>query len=197
MARVQYSQTYEAKRSRIRRLPRLAEQSMFAYSKRDAHGVVETFRDGIARDSFRLARLADSTIRAKRRRGYRRPATPLFGLGTGGSKTYLNMMQVTPERNGYRVRPRRARHHESGLTLRELFNVHEFGAVVQARGRTIRIPPRPAFEMAYRRYLRRRRAEEPAEEVRRAMIEYVNAGRSGGFDRIRREAERRARESGN
>ena len=177
-ARVRYSNSYAAKRARIRSLPVLAEKSLTAYLKRDAYGVIEAFRDGIQKNNFKLKRLRESTIRSKQSKGYPAPNRPLYGLGEQSDKSYMNMMRVSRTKNGWRVRPSRGKHHSGRITLDHLFNIHEFGTTIQRGTSLIRIPPRPAFLKAYRRYLNQRREQETGEEVRAMMTAYVNEGRN-------------------
>ena len=177
MIKANFSTTYDAKRKRVERLPVLAEKYMSSRTKRDAYGVVEEFRQGIIKNNFKLQRLAESTIRSKRTRGYSRPNAPLYGLGTDSDRSYLNMMRVAKLKSGYKVQPSRGNHHSGRITLRKLYLVHEFGTTIRQKRRLIHIPPRPAFAKAFKRYIRRRRKMEPSPDVRAIMTEYINSGR--------------------
>lgn len=176
-AKVTYSNSYSAKRHRIRRLPVLAERSLTAYLKRDAYGVIDAFREGIQRNNFKLARLRESTIRSKQSKGYPAPSRPLYGLGDQSDQSYMNMLRATKTSDGWAVAPSTEAHHSGRITLDHLFNIHEFGTTIRRGTSIIRIPPRPAFLKAYRRYLNVRRDRETTQEVRAAIAEYVNTGR--------------------
>ena len=77
--------------------------------------------------------------------------------------------------------------------MKDLFVVHEFGTVIrQDRGGKevlIRIPPRPAFFYAYRRYLGRMRRAADAKEVKKAMTEYVQNGKRRLLAKIQERSE--------
>ncbi|MBD3278334.1 MAG: hypothetical protein GF388_08545 [Candidatus Aegiribacteria sp.] len=175
-AKVTYSKSYEAKKSRIRRLPRIAQLSMFAHVKRDAYGLVDEFQQGIRNGTLGLRRLKSSTIRQKRRKGYPRPGTPLYGKGDTDKRSYINMLRVRKERKGYRVYQSRGMHHSGRISLRALYEIHEYGTVIQQGKATIVIPPRPAFHNAFREYMHAKARQEPAKEVRRVIIQHVNEG---------------------
>ncbi len=169
-----FSMSYAAKKARIRRLPRFFADYVRAQAKRDAVGVVKEFRNGIAKNNFSLIRLKEKTIQQKRRRGYKRPATPLYALGEG-QRAYRNMLVIRTRGKSYTVRPSTRKHHEADLRLSDLFVIHEFGAVIEGRGGSvIRIPSRPAFSKAFARHLRKRAKKESAAEVRTAMNTYIN-----------------------
>ena len=184
MVELRFSDNYEAVKSRIRRLPKFVEDSVDTFTKKDAAGVIEAFQDGIREDSFGFERLKPETIEAKRRKGFTQPATPLYGEGDTNPKSYINMFRIRRLRNGYRVYARWAKH-RSGLPLRDLFIVHERGMLISGKGgAVIRIPPRPAFNRAFARYLERRMAAENVEKVQQAMIRYVETGVNTRFREI-------------
>lgn len=168
-----FSTTYAAKKKRIQRLPQFLGNAVRAQAKRDAVGVIKEFQDGIEDNSFRLEKLKPATVKQKRRRGYRRPKTPLYGLGEG-KRAYRNMLIIRTRGKNYVVRPSTRRHHISQLRLNELFIIHEMGATIRRGGKYTRIPPRPTFLKAYQRHLRKRAKLEPTIEVRRGMAEYIN-----------------------
>lgn len=187
MVKVKFSDTYDAKKKRVARLPVLGEKYIKAFSKRDAYGVVDAFQEGIRKNNFKLQPLKDSTLRAKRRKGFPKPKVPLYGMGDLEDRSYINMMQVYTEKKSYAVRPSRKKHHEADLTLRKLYLIHEFGTVIQQGNRTIVIPPRPAFMKAYKRYMKKRRGQETSPDVKELMTEYINSGRQTRGRKLERE----------
>ena len=191
--KITYSKSYDAKRKRIKRIPRIAKKSMFAAAKKDAYALINEFRTGIAHNSFRLQKLKSSTIAQKRRKGYRKPATPLYGVGEGSNKSYMNMMRVNRQRNGWRVQVSRGMHHSGTVSLKTLFNVHEYGTIIRIGKRVIRIPPRPAFRKAYERMLRRTKRTEPTEQVSAAIQQYINHGSLTRMRQVETEMERQRR----
>lgn len=185
MIKAKFSDTYNAKLKRIRRLPQLVKEVADASTQRDAKGIIKDFQDGIRKDSFDLFSLQYSTIKSKRNKGYSKPSTPLYGLGDSGNNTYINMFIIKKVRNGYRIVARWAMHHEAGIPLRTLFFIHENGAIINTGKALIRIPPRPAFRKAFQRYLRRRLKGETSKEVRSAMSETIKTGKTTKFRRIK------------
>ncbi len=183
----EFSDHYEAKRSRIRRLPTMVAGIADTHAKNRAVNLIETFRKGIRSDTFGLRRLKPETVKRKSRRGLSKPTTPLYALGDQEKKSYLNMMRVRRLKGrGYRVSPSWAKHHESELQLRHLFVVHEYGTVIRMRGgKIIRIPPRAAFTKAFQSMmLQLRNFEPPASEVKRAIVRYINTSREDLLKRV-------------
>lgn len=193
MVKVKFSQKYWAKRKRIQRLPKIMIKVADITSKKDAIGLIRTFREGIIKNSFRLKALQPPTVMRKRAKGLPKPKTPLYGFGELKDKSYLNMLRIRRLKKGYRVAPSWAKHHESKLKLRDLFVVHEFGTVIrQERGGKeilIRIPPRPAFFYAFRRHMARRKKADEAKEVGRAITQYVMTGKQNLLNKIQERAE--------
>ena len=209
MVKVKFSQNYWAKRKRIQRLPKFMTKIADTTSKKDAIGLIRVFREGIKKNSFRLKTLHPQTVENKNEKGLSRPRTPLYALGDEEENSYINMLRIRRLKRGYRVAPSRAKHHESQLKLKDLFVVHEFGTVInvtpkmraylhyigihlKAGTNVIRIPPRPAFFYAFRRYMAQKKKMDIAPEVKKAMANYVMTGkenllkkiteRSGDFD---------------
>lgn len=186
--RFRYSAHGEAKRSRIRRLPEFLGEELRAVLKRDAVGVIRAWQHGIGKNGLGLKRLAESTIAGKIRKGYRKPKTPLYGAGEDEKRSYINALKLRRLKNGWKVFVSWAKHHESDLKLSALFIVHEFGATINTGRALIRIPPRPAFSLGFRKYMKSRRRREPTREVKRAITELIETGRAITHRRIVRRA---------
>ena len=188
MVKVKFSQNYWAKRKRIQRLPKFMTEIANTNSKKDAIGLIRVFREGIKKNSFRLKTLQPKTVERKRGKGLTRPKTPLYALGEEEENSYINMLRIRRLKKGYRVAPSRAKHHESQLKLKDLFVVHEFGTVIrQTRGNNeilIRIPPRPAFFYAFRRYMAQKKKIYIAPEIKKAMAHFVMTGKENLLKKI-------------
>ncbi len=197
MVKAKFSKNYHAVNSRVRRLPKLMIKQMEAHALRDANGVIKEFRDGISNDGLMLKRLRPLTIESKTRRGLEAPETPLYAMGLGDSRSYANMLHVKKVGDRmYVVRPKPGYHHgkrwpgdqaKKQIKLKDLFDVHEYGAVINnafGRGLIVRIPPRPALRFAYRKYIRRRARQDPAVAVRVAIAKYVRMGDKVALQRI-------------
>ena len=196
-----FSQRYWAVRKRIQRLPQLMIGQMKVAAKKDAAGVIATFRFGIINDSLRLKKLKPRTVDQKRIRGWDQPDTPLYGIGFRDPRTYINMLHVVNKGNRmFVVEPKRGFHRKDPddpdrprLKLKDLFDVHEYGTVITngfGRGIMIRIPPRPALRYAYRLWMKKRMKEDPTVAVRAAIAKYVNAGDRQALERVRRKMEK-------
>jgi len=185
--RPRYSTNWRAAESRIRRLPVLVAKGADSLIKKRASDLVKYFHDGIKGGTFRLKPLTTASIAAKQSRGYEQPQTALYGLGDEDPKrTYANMMEVKKSTSGrkitYTVRPSSRKHHSSKLRLRDLFVVHEYGAIINnafgVAGMVVRIPPRPAFRYAYRKLMREIASQDPSKTVKQACVRYVRRGDS-------------------
>jgi len=185
---VKLVKTPTAIRQRIHRLPKLSIGMMEARAKKDAKAVERGFREGIQADLLHLRRLKPGTIAAKEREGMISPSTPLFGLGPEDERAYSEMMQVKKVGNRmWVVKPKPGKHHSSELTLRQLFDVHEYGCTITngfGRGILIRIPPRSAMRTAYRGYIRQMSKLDPSMKVRTAMAKFIQNGDKAALDRI-------------
>jgi len=170
MVGVKFSPNYEAVKKRIQRLPKLVNEAADTFSKKDAVFLIETFQKGLSDGSFPLQVLKPDTEKQKAARGYSKPQNPLYGAGASEDKSYYNLFRIRKIKNGYRVYARWAKHHDSALPLRVLFGIHENGALIkQPNGAIIRIPPRPAFRLAYQRYLKKRVRQENVRKVQDAI----------------------------
>lgn len=184
---IKFSNSYEAKKKRIARLPKMAEDAMMAHMKWNATQLILEFQDGIRKNNFGLEKMKQASITSKMRKTYKMPATPLYGLGDRSDKSYINMMRIKKIKHGYKVYPSWAKHHDSNLKLNELFKIHEYGCTFTTKnGTAVRIPPRPAFFKAYERMMSKmeRDSRETSKEVKRAMTQYVNEGKNNLFEKI-------------
>ena len=149
--RFQYSKTFAAIKSRIRRLPKLVNNVMDASVKRDITNVITEYKAGIKRNNFNLEVLKPRTVRKKQRKGYPKPRNPLYGMGESQKNSLINALAFRKIKNGYRLYRRRAKHHEANLPLNVLLAIHEHGAIIKngfGKGILIRIPPRPVVDKA-------------------------------------------------
>lgn len=186
---VQFSKNWEAVRSRIRRLPQFAEGVADSQRKRDAENLISYWRSGLRENSLHLVPLKAETVARKIRRGYAMPASPLYGLGLEGTRTYIKGMRKFRTGKGYRVQMVNARHHESKLSLKSLFIVHEYGTTIRRGDKIIRIPARPAMQAAYTKVMAEIKSNDPSVELRRAAGEYVAKGHSATAEAVRRRAQ--------
>jgi len=177
--KVKFSNSFEAKRNRIERLPVMGQNMILGGIKRDCNDIINAFKNGIRENSFGLEPLNENTISQKKGKGFSKPETPLYGKGDDRKRdTYINMLRIKKLNNGYKIYPSNGKHWKSKLKLSDLFKVHEYGAVITTAKAVIKIPPRPALLLAYRKQLSemKKRKKETSREVKRAMTEYINSG---------------------
>lgn len=189
---ITFSTNWNAVRQRIKRIPKIANGVADMQRSRDADDLISTWRNGLANNSFNLAPLKPATRARKARLGYRYPASPLYGLGLEGAKTYIKGMRKFKTRRGYTVHMIKGKHHKSDLPLSALFVVHEYGATIKTKGgKIIKIPARPAMQKAYTRVLNRLKAKDPAKEFKLAINQFIKQGRQDLIKKI----ESRAKEA--
>lgn len=206
---VKFSKRYKAVQSRLKRLPKLVDETLDTFAKRDCARVIKEYQEGIKKDLFPTERLNERTIDIKSRKGYSQPSTALYGKGGDEKNSLYNALAIRKIKNGYRLYVRWAKHHESKLTLRDLLNIHQRGALIMVTDkmrsflhwlgihlrrdtRIIRIPPRPVLDMAIIKVLEQRKTEEPTRKIKQAMSEYIKTGRDSLFKKYRDFNEREA-----
>ena len=190
MLKAQFSSRYAAVLRRMQRLPRLVDQMADTVTKKDAIGVIETIQEGIRKGTFNLTPLKPETVERKRREGYSKPKTPLYGAGDDEANSYINALRIRKIKRGYRVYRSWAKHHKAGLPLRMLVQIHEEGTVIRRGNGVIVIPPRPVFRKGFNRYLRRRRRAENVQRVKDAMTLYIRTGSEAELRQFIRETKR-------
>jgi hypothetical protein len=183
MAKDGFSMNTEAVRSRLRRLPKLIDDHMDAFTKRDAEDFIKNFRAGLRNNSFRLEPLRPETMRRKKRQGYSRPASPLYGLGLEGTRTYTSSVRIYKIKQGWRVNVLDVKHHEADVSVKTLFHIHEHGAVINTGKAVIRLPARPAFRRAYEQTLARHTAKEKSKQVLDAIAHTINGSKQANLPR--------------
>jgi len=164
---VKLSNKFWAVQRRIKNLPVITEKSIKGNLKRDAEGFVNEFETGIAANKLGLKRLKEPTVRRKRRQGFSRPRTPLFGDGQ-----YSRMMKIFELKHGWSVRPKSGTH-SSGLKFKDILDVHEYGRTIITKHAVIIIPARPARSRAYQKYLRKRKKVDTHSLIRKQINEYI------------------------
>jgi hypothetical protein len=127
-----------------------------------------------------------------------RPDHPLYGLGFDDPDSLVNALEVSQVGpKGWRLRPRNAWHHgrkapgapaHHRIKLRNLFDVHEFGATIKnafGKGIVVRIPPRPALRYAFRAFMDSKEKRARREEMKKAIRAAVARGDRTALARIK------------
>jgi len=109
----------------IKKLPRTIAKIMDKELENEADAIIEGFKEGIRNDTLNLKRLAQSTIDDKRRQGFNFPSIPLYALGIGAQRSYMNMLLKKKISRGYVVKPSDLKHWKAPLTLKRLLEIHE------------------------------------------------------------------------
>lgn len=202
-----FSTTYDAKRKRIARLPKLIRETAETQSLKDAMGIVTAYQDGLRKNNFKLASLHPFSVQRKVEAGYDRPKAPLYGAGDSLERTLYNGLIIVKGKGKWFVRFSNKKHHTSDLTLNQLHLIHENGAVIKvtdkmrkflhyiglhlkASTKIIRIPPRPVMRKALNRHLRKRKREENTREVKRAIQALINRNDESIFRKLNDYTER-------
>ena len=188
MITAKYSTTMNAMSKRIKNLPKFLNTSVDTVLKRDAQGIVESFKEGISSNRLGLLPLKDVTIKSKRSNGFSKPKTPLYGKGDNNKRSYMNMLIIRKLKNGYRIRVRAAMHY-TGLPFKMLYNIHEFGATISTKKGVIVIPPRPAKTIAYQQWLRKRKKIDNGTLVKKSINEWIRTARSVTMNHIKSKQE--------
>jgi len=214
--KVEFSNTYNAKRKRIRNIPKIMATVASSSGKRKAAQVILNFQQGIKTNRFGLRPLKPRTISRKIHFQFTKPKVPLYGLGDLDQNSLINSLGVTVSKMGskkvFLIGARKGFHHypvtisKSGerrfnknakrLPLRVLLKVHELGKVIRNGKAIIVIPPRPAIHMAYERTLRQMRADvrEQSPEVKKAITQYIMKSKQDRLNNLQKmsAAERKA-----
>lgn len=187
MIKVEFSNSYKAKKLRIKKLPKMMDGFVEGYVKRDLIEIKKLFHDGIKDDTFNLERLKEATKSGKRAQGMPKPSAPLYGKGDlENDRSYMNMLNIRKLKDSWKLVPSKRLHWSTKIPLDILFKIHENGAKIVKGDKIIQIPPRPALLLAYRRWSIKRRQQDKGKEVRRAITAYINEGRSKILDIIKR-----------
>jgi len=169
------SEDYKNKLLRIKRLPQFMDKFIMGYTKKNILEIKKLFHDGIKDDTFGLEDLAESTIKRKTSQGFSQPDTPLYGKGDEDKeRSYVNMLNVRKLKNGWKLYPSWKKHWTYKIQLRELLYIHEHGAKIIRGDKIIQIKPRPAFLLAYRRWLSQSKQGTKSKELKKALIKYIN-----------------------
>lgn len=170
------SQNIKNVNKRLDKLPQFYNNMLVSVRKGDADKFIDQFKKNIRNNRLNLEPLAPKTIEAKERQGLPKPENPLYGLGDWSDKSYMNMFLLKRLTKGWKAYPRWAKHHTSNLTLRQLFEVHEYGRTIKRGKVLIRIPPRPAAWETYRQVLKSIKKRESSAKVKKAITQYIKDG---------------------
>jgi hypothetical protein len=196
--KAKFSSNYYAVAKRLQRLPKFVGEMADTITKKDAEGLIEEYQKGIREKTFHLTALSSITVKIKKDKGYSKPYTPLYGAGDDKKNSLLNALRIRKIRKGYRVFVSWAKHHKSGLTLKQLSAIHEEGALIAVTPKMraflhyigihlkkdttiIRIPPRPVRKKAFKRFLAKKLREENIKKARQGIINYLRTGNTKGL----------------
>lgn len=173
---IKMSKNVQEMKGRLNKMPAFYDNMLMSIRKGDAVQFVDQFKKNIRHNRLNLEPLAEKTVASKKRKGYSKPDTPLYGLGDEGDKTYINMFLIRKIKDGWKAYPRWAKHHDSDLQLRELFEIHEYGRTIVRGEVLIRIEPRPVAWLTYKETLLSIQKREHAQGIKEAITQYINNG---------------------
>lgn len=186
---------------RIAKLPQYSEDMMFYFTKKDAVDFIKAFQRNIKNDRLNTMPLVQPTIDNKVSKGYGQPETPLYGAGKDEKNSYYNLFMLRKMKKGWKVIPKNAKHHESSLTLKQLFYIQEHGATIQVTDKMrnflhyigihlrpdttiIRIPPRPVAFLTFEELMNKKKKDESSQKMKRAINQYINTGKDALIEKI-------------
>lgn len=190
-----FSNKFYAVQKRLKALPKYLEKSVDSLTYNEGEEFIKEYQEGLKKDNFGLKRLHPVSKAMKRLKGYSQPNTPLYGAGETEKNSYINALRLRRIKNGYRVFISPAKHHDSELPLKALFDIHENGCLIKVtekmraflpligihlRNETefIRIPPRPTRKKAFIRYLEKRlKNDSTVKKTQKAIKDYIKTGR--------------------
>jgi len=201
MFKMKYSKNFKAIQSRLRRLPKLVNSAFETQIKKDAVAVIEEYKKGMRKNNFGLEKLSPVTIEQKENQGLPRPRAPLYGKGDLEKNSLINALSLRRIKNGWKIMRRRAKHYKADLPLNVLLAIHEHGAIIQVTDKmraylhwigihlkkdttAIRLPPRPVYDKAVIRALKKKRAGEPARSVKNAINQLIQTGKDSEFRKL-------------
>lgn len=178
--------------TRLKKLPVYHVDYIDSLYKRYATDIVTTYKDGIKKNELDLEPLKEVSIAQKSKRGYPEPETPLYGKDD--PRSLSNVLKIRKINNGYRIYPSWAKHYSMKISLRDLFKIHEYGAVINVTPKmraflhyinihlrqttgVIRIPGRHALENAYEKYMKAVSKKDISQTYKRAITRYINTGK--------------------
>jgi len=184
-AKVKKGASLAQKKARLKYLPKIMFPVLMGMTKKNADKFIKIFHDGIKLDKFGLIRLSQFTEKWKRSQGYKKPEVPLFGKGDEDKKkSFVNMLRVKKLKNGWKVFPSWGKHHKANQQLRQLLKIHEEGRTFKVKEKLIRIPPRPAFLEAMKKFKKEVNVENQNKQLKSAISQYVNTGKSKYLDNL-------------
>jgi len=169
------SQNIKNVNKRLDKLPQFYNNMLISTRKGDADKFIDQFKKNIRHGRLNLESLATKTIDSKERQGLPKPTIPLYGFGDWSDNSYINMFLLKRLSKGWKAYPRWAKHHSANMTLRQLFEIHEYGRTIKRGETLIRIPPRPAAWETYRQVLNSIKKKEVG-KVKKAITEYIKTG---------------------
>lgn len=186
---------------RVEKIPLFADNIFFSITKGRAVDFIKEFRRNIKGDKLATVPLIEPSIMQKIEKGYSKPDIPLYGAGEDEPSSYINMFFLQKLKNGWKARPRWAKHHTAQLQLRHLLNIHEFGVTIVVTPRmrnflhyigihlradttAIRIPPRPVAFLSYRNVLNKMKTKDNSQRVKRALNRFIQDGTDNLLQKI-------------
>lgn len=131
---------FKNKLKNLKNIPKKINSIIQDRTIKESEEVINDFKKAVKKDNIGLKRLKQKTISVKERKGFSNPGKPLYGLGTGSQRSYMNMMTKKKIKYGVMIEPANISHWTGNVTLKKLFRIHESK---EARNK---IPRRPVME---------------------------------------------------
>jgi len=176
--KIVFNKSYYEKIKRIRALSKPYEEFLRGVGRADADRFIKIFRDGLSKNLFGLTPLVNSTVKQKKRMGYPRPRTPLFGKGKSEKDSLVNVYERVEDNKGIRIEARKEKHHKANLNLDVLLKIHTMGALMSRYGKdgklhVWRIPKRPAALIAMKIFGWEKYQKKKLMEIKELIVNYA------------------------
>jgi hypothetical protein len=188
MIGINLSSNINAIQQRINRLPVYADKYIDSKRKRDCKQIIDIFSNGIKNNTLGLEPLTLNTVKNKTSQGDPKPKNPLYGQGElQKDRAFYNMLRIKRIKRGWKVVPSQALHYSKKIKLSDLLDIHEKGCMIKngfGKGILIRIPPRPALNRSYNKFMNKYKKIDNIPEMKKAVNEYIRNGKDLLFHNI-------------
>lgn len=176
MIGIKFTKKLEETKKRLQELPKFMDDVMSSVVKEDCDTFIVSFQNHLRNNDLGITALKQETIDSKKRKGLKKPYHPLYGKGDDEKLSYINMFKLKKVNNGWEAIPKDEQHHESILTLKSLFEVHEHGMTIKKGNSLIKIPPRPVAMLTYRDLFVKKKLRKSVSIVSKGILEYILEG---------------------
>ena len=137
-------------------------------SEQVANDFWKFFRFQTKHNRLKLHSLSQATVEWKSSRGDKKPESPMYGKGDSDQRSYINLVekkQLKGKQGGWRVGIDGRKKHHSGMSIKELAEMHAMGYTTKTGKR---VTPRNPIASAYAKY-------KPMEKIKLNKVNRVQS----------------------